>query len=79
MNSTYFNLLAEFGAAEIPLEAVCKKYFNLEPQTAKARAARGKLPVLAYRPVPSQKAGWLVSAGDLAAHLDEQKRAARAG
>lgn len=75
MNSTYFGLLAEFGAAEIPLANMCDKYFGLDEKTAKARAARGKLPVKAYRPTSSQKSGWLVSASDLAEHLDRMKAA----
>ena len=76
MNSTYFGLLAEFGTSEIPLELVCKKYLGCE--LPRARAARKALPVTAYRPVNSQKAGYLVSAAELAEHLDRQKEKAAA-
>ncbi|MCV6590669.1 MAG: pyocin activator PrtN family protein [Marinobacterium sp.] len=60
--STYFGLLAEFGAAEIPLEDLADKYFGLDKKTAYSRAALNKLPVPTYR-CGSQKSGRLVSAG----------------
>lgn len=28
--STFFSLMAEFGTAQIPLESMCDKYFNLK-------------------------------------------------
>lgn len=73
MKSTYFGLLAEFDAAEIRLEDCCEKYFGLSVEKAKRRAALQQLPVRAYRPTKSQKSGWLISAADLAAHLDRRK------
>lgn len=73
--STYFGLLAEFGTAEIPLEHVCDKYFGLPKKTAYSRAAINKLPVPTYR-AGSQKSGRLISAGNLARYLDDQKAAA---
>ena len=76
MNSTYFGLLAEFGTSEIPLELICEKYFGCELPRARARGARKALPVTAYRPVNSQKSGYLVSAAELAEHLDRQKEKA---
>lgn len=66
---TYFGLLAEFGAAEIPLDAVAPKYFGLNPAKAKARANLQQLPVPVYR-AGSQKSPWLVSAAELAKWLD---------
>jgi hypothetical protein len=73
LQSTYFGLLAEFGAAEVPLEDCCKKYFGLDVTQAKRRAGTYSLPVKAYRATASQKGGWLVSMADLAEHIDKQK------
>ena len=77
MNSTFFNLMAEFQAGEIRLVDCCEKYFSLSPAEAKRRAAFQKLPVPVYRATNSQKGEWLLSLQDLANHLDEQKDAAR--
>ena len=74
--STYFGLLAEFGAAEIPLEQVAPKFFGLAPEKAARRAALNQLPVPAYR-AGSQKSPWLISAADLATYLDAKKAKAR--
>ena len=65
--------MAEFKTAEIPLEKICEKYFNLDIKTASERAAKSKLPVPAYR-AGSQKSQWLVSAQALAVCLDEKKK-----
>lgn len=69
--STYFALLAEFGTAQIPLEAMCERYFGLSPDKAKAKAARGELPVQPIR-LAGQKSPWLVPAERLAEHIDKQ-------
>lgn len=73
--STYFGLLAEFGAAEIPLEAMCEKYFGLAAPQAKKKAAMHQLPVPAHR-TGGQKTPWMISATELAEHLDKQRQAA---
>ena len=75
MTPTYFGLLAEFGEAEIPLERVCEKYFGLSTNKAKRRACLQQLPVPAYR-AGSQKSPWLISAADLANHIDQQRQSA---
>ena len=75
MNPTYYGLLAEFGESEIPLERVCEKYFGLSIPKAKRRACLQQLPVPAYR-AGSQKSPWLISAIDLAQHIDQQRRTA---
>ena len=75
MSPTYFGLLAEFGTAEIPLEKVCEKYFGLSVTKAKRRAAMQQLPIPAYR-IGSQKSPWLISAADLALHIDHQRESA---
>lgn len=74
--STFFALMAEFGTAEIPLDEISEKYFGLSPDRARNKAARQQLPVPAYRG-GSQKSQWLISAAELANHLDDQKHKAR--
>jgi len=73
VNPTYFGLLAEFGESEIPLNRICEKYFGLSVAKAKRRACLQQLPVPAYR-AGSQKSPWLISAIDLANHIDQQRR-----
>lgn len=75
MTSTYFALMAEFKTGDIPLRLCCEKYFGLGFKKAGERARHQRLPVPAYRG-GSQKAEWLVSAADLARHIDEQREAA---
>ncbi len=75
MTPTYFGLLAEFGEAEIPLQRVCEKYFGLSVSKAKRRACLQQLPIPAYR-VGFQKSPWLISAADLAKHIDQQRQLA---
>jgi len=74
--STYFSLLAEFGTAQLPLEAVCWKFFRLSFPEARRRAAFHQLPVPAFRG-GSQKSEWLIDAADLAAHIDKTAEKAR--
>lgn len=45
MASTFYALLAEFGTSLIPLEELCKKYFNLGIEAAKKKARTQSLPV----------------------------------
>src|SRR3546814_4547683 len=73
--STYFALLAEFGTAEIELSKVCSKYFGLTEAEAKRRATLNRLPVPAFH-TGSQKSPWLVSAVDLARHIDSARETA---
>jgi hypothetical protein len=75
MTPTYFGLLAEFGESEIPLHRVCEKYFGLSAFKAKRRACLQQLPTPAYR-AGSQKSPWLISAADLAKHIDQQRQLA---
>ena len=75
MTPTYFGLLAEFGESEIPLDRVSEKYFGLSITKAKRRACLQQLPIPAYR-AGSQKSPWLISAADLAKHIDQQRHIA---
>jgi hypothetical protein len=76
--STFFCLMAEYGTAQIPLELVAEKFWGMSPQVAKNRAAVHGLPVAAFRGSDSQKAGWFISASDLADYLDKQRAEAKA-
>lgn len=73
--SVYFALLAEFGTAQIPLEMMCERYFGLGLEKAKAKAARGELPVQPFR-LDGQKSPWLVSAEQLAELIEKKMREA---
>lgn len=73
--STIKLLIAEYGTAEIPLEAICERYMGLSLKVAKERAAQHALPIPAYRTAP--KAPWHVRASDLAALIDTQAEQAR--
>ncbi len=68
---TYDDLVKEFGTPMIPLESMCKKFFGLEPETARTRAASGTLPVQPIR-LNGQKSPWLMPAAALAKHLVTQ-------
>lgn len=74
--STYFALMAEFGTAQLPLEAICEKYFGLSFKEACRRAPFQQLPVPVFRS-GSQKSGWLVDAADLARLIDDSAGEAR--
>lgn len=74
--STFFALMAEFGTGDIPLERCCEKYFGMCLAKASAHARHQKLPVPVYRG-GSQKSMWLISAVDLANHIDRLKEEAR--
>jgi hypothetical protein len=69
-----FLLLAEFGTGHIPLDA-CAHHFGLSEAEAKKAAARQLLPIPAFR-LGSQKSPWLISAEDLAVHIDAQRKIA---
>lgn len=74
--NTVFLLMAEFETADIPLKKCCDKYFGLGEKKALARARLQQLPVPAYRG-GSQKSEWLISANDLAQHIDQCRQQAR--
>ena len=77
LNATFFGLLAEFGAAEIPLEDCCLKYFSIDVPLAKRRATAYELPIAAYKANAGRNGRWMISAHDLAKYLDEQKEGHR--
>lgn len=75
--STYFSLIAEFNTAQIPLEDVCEKYFNMGHALAKRQAAKQALPVAAVKLRPGQKTKYFIMAEDLSLLIDTQKELAQ--
>ncbi|MEZ5492093.1 MAG: pyocin activator PrtN family protein [Gammaproteobacteria bacterium] len=75
-SSTFFALMAEYGTGDIPLEQCCEKYFGMSLKKASTHARHQQLPIPAYRG-GSQKSMWLVSAVDLANHIDLLKEKAK--
>lgn len=73
---TLFLLLAEFGTGQVPVDR-CAHHFGMSTDEAKRAAARQALPVPTFR-LGSQKSPWLVSANQLATHIDSKKAAAEA-
>jgi hypothetical protein len=72
MTPTTKALIEEWGARDIPLEAICERYFGIGPRVARERAAAAALPIPAYRANRSQKSPWLIRASDLADLLDQE-------
>lgn len=73
--NTLWLLMAEFNTPDIPLEKVCDKYFGLDYKTALRRAPTQQLPVPVFK-TGSNKSPWLVSAADLAKHIDDRRKQA---
>ena len=76
MSPTEIQLLVLFKSATIRLDLIAEDYFGLSVKTANDRALTNKLPIPAFRLGTSQKAPWMVSVSDLAAHIDSAQHAA---
>ncbi len=76
MTQTEIMLFAAHRSPAVPLEAICRTYFNLEPDTAAHYAGLRRLPVPAFRLNDSRKAPWMVDLKVLAAHIDSQSQVA---
>ena len=75
MNRTFL-LMAQFGAADVPLSRVVDAYFShLSEATWKRRAALQEFPFPVFRAENSQKAPWMVSVVELARYLDGAEKA----
>lgn len=77
--STYFGLLAEFGAAHIPVTEIGAKYFGYDEERSKREAAKGvkgafNFPVFK---VGSAKTVWMVDAAVFGEYLDKIKAKAK--
>jgi hypothetical protein len=77
--NTAFLLMAQYnGAAVIPLEAVCRDYFqHLTPQQFVRKTTEGKIDMPVVMIEESQKAARGVYLADLAAYIDQRREAAR--
>lgn len=76
MTDTEIQLFVLFKSATIRLDLIAEDYFGLSVKTANDRALTNKLPIPAFRLGTSQKAPWMVSVTDLAAHIDNAKQSA---
>jgi len=76
--NTAFLLMAQYdGAAVIPLEAVCRDYFqHMTPQQLARKATAGEIDLPIVRIESSQKAARGVHLTDLAAWIDKRREAA---
>ena len=75
--STFFSLMAEFGSAQIPLDDMCEKYFNLSSAVAKREAAKQSLPVPVLKLRSGQKSQYFIKAELLADYIDKQSEIAK--
>lgn len=76
--NTAFLLLAQYnGAAIIPIDAVCRDYFqHLTPQMLARKTTEGEIDLPVVRIESSQKAAKGVHLVDLAAWIDKRREAA---
>jgi hypothetical protein len=70
--STFFSLMAEFGTAQIPLDDMCDKYFDLTLPSAKRKAAAQDLPVPAIKLRDKGHTKYFIKAEHLADMIDQQ-------
>lgn len=77
--NTAFLLMAQFdGAAVIPVEKVCRDYFqHLTPQQFVRKTTEGEIDLPVVRIESSQKAAKGVYLLDLAAWIDKRREAAK--
>lgn len=77
--NTAFLLMAQYnGAAVIPLDAVCRDYFqHLTPTQLARKATAGEIDLPIVRIETSQKASRGVHLADLADWIDKRREAAR--
>jgi hypothetical protein len=77
--NTAFLLMAQYnGAAVIPLEAVCRDYFqHLTVQQLARKTTNGEIDLPVTRIESSQKAARGVHLQDLAAYIDKRREAAQ--
>lgn len=77
--NTAFLLMAQYhGAAVIPLEAVCRDYFqHLTPDEFTRKATKGQIDLPVVRIETSAKAAKGIHIADLANWIDARREAAR--
>jgi hypothetical protein len=76
--NTAFLLMAQYnGRAVIPIEDVCRDYFqHLEPGQFRRKLAAGEIDLAVMRMEKSQKAALGIHLQDLAGYIDRQRAAA---
>ncbi|OHV24918.1 Pyocin activator protein PrtN [Rhizobium sp. RMa-01] len=78
MNTTFLLMAQYNGAAVIPLETVCRDYFqHLTPLQFTRKADDGSLDIPLLRIESSQKGARGIHINDLAAWIDVRREAAR--
>ena len=77
--NTAFLLMAKYdGAAIIPVDAVCRDFFqHLTPQQFLRKANAGEIDLPVIRIEQSQKAATGIHLADLAAWIDKRREAAK--
>lgn len=76
---TAFILLAQYETAVIPIEAVCRDYFqHLTPANFARKSLAGDIPIPVVHIESSQKATRGVHISDLARWIDERRAEAQA-
>jgi hypothetical protein len=76
--NTAFLLMAQYnGQAIIPIEQVCKDYFDITPTKLKAKVAKGEINLPLVWMESSQKGARGVHLSDLAAYIDSQHAKAK--
>ena len=78
MNDTELKLLAIHKGPAVPLDKICERYLNMSIKTAIEAAALNRLPFPTFRLGESRKAPLMVNIKDLATHMDEGHRCAKA-
>lgn len=77
--NTAFLLMAQYnGQAIIPIELVCKDYFDITPTKLKAKVAKGEINLPLVWMESSQKGARGVHLSDLASYIDSQHAKAKA-
>lgn len=71
-------LISQQYGAEIPVEAICQRYFNCTVKTANERIKKNVFPVPAYRTTDSNSGDYYVNAEDLAALIERKSSEAKA-
>ncbi|MCG9790662.1 pyocin activator PrtN family protein [Vibrio mediterranei] len=71
-------LISQQYGAEIPVEAICQRYFNCTVKTANERIKKKKFPVPAYRTTDGNSGDYYVAAEDLAELIERKHAQAKA-
>lgn len=76
--NTAMMLMAQYGRAVVPAEAVAKDYFDMTPERFAKKVAAGEISIPLVRMTDSQKSARGVHITDLAAYIDRARAQASA-